>query len=170
MQPDASAEAPLGDSCQFLTFSLGSEAFGMDITSVREIIQHCPMTRVPQMPAFVRGVINLRGSVVPVIDLQARFDRAPATLGKKSCIVIFDAQRDGERVELGLLVDSVSAVIELPAERVEPAPRFGASVRREFIRGMGKLGDRFVVLLDPDRALDVDEMALACEAAQSAPA
>ncbi len=91
------------------------------------------------MPGFVRGVINLRGAVVPVIDLQARFGRAPAQIGQKTCIVIFDSQREGERVELGLLVDAVSEVIDIAAEAIEPPPNFGTSVRRDFIRGMGKL-------------------------------
>jgi purine-binding chemotaxis protein CheW len=156
----------LNGASQFLTFSLGDEVFGMDIATVREIIQHGPMTPVPLMPAFVRGVINLRGSVVPVIDLQARFGRAPAVVGKKTCIVIFDAIRSQERVELGLLVDAVSEVIEIAHDQIEPAPDFGTPVRRDFIRGMGKVDGRFVVLLEPDRALDVDEMAQACERSQ----
>lgn len=93
---------------QYLTFSLGDEVFAMDIRTVREIIQHAAMTVVPLMPNFVRGVINLRGAVVPVIDLQSRFGRAAAVLGKKTCIVIFDASTEGEKMELGLMVDSVS--------------------------------------------------------------
>ncbi len=151
---------------QYLTFWLGSEVFGMDIRTVREIIQCGPMTSVPLMPAFVRGVINLRGSVVPVVDLNARFSRRPATLCKKSCIVIFDALRGGERVELGLLVDAVSEVIKIAAADIEPPPDFGSAVRRDFIRGIGKVGARFVLLLEPDRALDVQEMADLCESAQ----
>lgn len=152
---------------QFLTFLLGKEVFAMDIRTVREIIQYGPMTTVPLMPDFVRGVINLRGAVVPVIDLHARFGRPPAQVGKKTCIVIFDAVREGERVELGLLVDAVSEVIEIAPEQVEPAPSFGASVRRDFIRGMGKVGTRFVIILDPDKAFDVNDMAQLCEAAQA---
>ena len=152
---------------QFLTFQLGKETFAMDIRTVREIIQVGPMTVVPLMPDFVRGVINLRGAVVPVIDLHARFGRAPAQIGKKTCIVMFDAVREGERVELGLLVDSVSEVVEIAPEQIEPAPSFGASVRRDFIQGMGKLGPRFVIILDPDKALDVNDMAQLCEAAQA---
>ena len=151
---------------QYLTFTLGEEVFAMDIRTVREIIQYGPMTTVPLMPGFVRGVINLRGAVVPVIDLQARFGRPAAHIGKKTCIVIFDAVRDGERVELGLLVDAVSEVIEIAAEQIEPPPNFGASVRRDFIRGMGKVASRFVIILEPDKAFDVSEMAQLCEAAQ----
>jgi purine-binding chemotaxis protein CheW len=158
------ADPPL----QCLTFLLGEEAFALDIRSVREIIQHVQMTPVPLMPNFVRGVINLRGVVVPVIDLQARFSGPAASIGKKTCIVIFDCMRDTERVELGLLVDAVSEVIDIAASDIEPPPNFGASVRRDFIRGMGKVGKRFVIILDPDKAFDVNEMASLCEASQVA--
>ena len=151
---------------QFLSFTLGSELFAMDIRTVREINQHGSMTPVPLMPNFVRGVINLRGAVVPVIDLQARFGRGSCAVGKKTCIVIFDAQRDGERVELGLMVDAVSEVISLEPAQIEPPPQFGGATRRDFIAGMGKRGERFLVLLDPDRALDIDEMAALCESSQ----
>ena len=164
----ATGPAPTELPLQCLLFLLGEEAFALDISSVREIIQQGQMTPVPLMPNFVRGVINLRGAVVPVIDLQARFGRPAATLGKKTCIVIFDSQREGERVELGLLVDAVSEVVDIPMADIEPPPNFGGSVRRDFIRGMGKLGQRFVVILDPDKALDVGEMAGLCEANQAA--
>ena len=153
-------------AAQFLTFTLGKEVFAMDIRTVREIIQHGPMTTVPLMPGFVRGVINLRGAVVPVIDLQARFGRVPAIVGKKTCIVIFDSVRDGERVELGLMVDAVSEVIDIAPDQIEPPPNFGTSVRRDFIQGMGKVDNRFVVILEPDKAFDVNEMADLCESAQ----
>jgi len=119
------------------------------------------------MPAFVRGVINLPGAVLPVIDLQARFGRPPAEVDKKTCIVIFDALRNGERVELGLLVDAVSAVVDIAPSDVEPAPDFGAAIKRDFIRGIGKVGPRFVVILEPDRAFDVDEMTQLCERADA---
>lgn len=151
---------------QFLTFLLGKEVFAMDIRTVREIIQYGPLTLVPLMPDFVRGVINLRGAVVPVIDLHARFGRPVAEIGKKTCIVIFDAVRDGERTELGLLVDAVSEVVDIAEHQIEPPPSFGTAVRRDFIQGMGKLGERFVIILAPERAFDVDDMARLCEASQ----
>ncbi len=151
---------------QYLTFWLGDEALALDIRNVREIIQHGPMTRVPLMPAFVRGVINLRGAVVPVIDLNARFGRPPAQVGKKTCVVIFDALRDGERTELGLMVDAVSEVVDLADDEIEPPPDFGTSVRRDFIQGLGKLGERFVILLEADKAFDMDEMAQLCAISQ----
>ena len=172
MRTDASVNRGAGvaataeSAAQFLTFTLGEEVFAMDIRTVREIIQYGPMTTVPLMPGFVRGVINLRGSVVPVIDLQARFGRPPADVGKKTCIVIFDTVRDRERIELGLLVDAVSEVIDIAPEAIEPPPNFGASVRRDFISGMGKIEGGFIILLEPERALDVDEMARLCESAQ----
>ncbi len=165
---DGASAAPGGDSKEgghFLTFLLGDGMFATDIRIVREIIQHGPMTAMPLMPHFVRGVINLRGAVVPVIDLHARFGQGPASLGKKSCIVMVEVQRDGERQALGLLVDAVSAVVEIPAAAIETAPDFGAPVRRDFIRAMGRVGQRFVVILAPEKTFDIDEMARLCEAA-----
>jgi purine-binding chemotaxis protein CheW len=147
---------------QYLTFLLGEEVFALDIRSVREIIQVCPMTPVPLMPSFVRGVINLRGAVVPVIDLQARFGRTPAVIGKKTCIVIYDCSTATERIDLGLLVDAVSEVLDIPVDAIEPPPNFGTSVRRDFIQGMGKLGERFAIILEPSRAFDVDDIAALC--------
>ena len=152
-----------GPALQYLTFTLGDEVFAMDIRSVREIIQYGAMTAVPLMPEFVRGVINLRGAVVPVIDLQSRFGREVAQVGKKTCIIIFDASRDGEKMELGLLVDAVSEVIEISNAHIEPPPQFGASIRRDFIRGMGRVGGGFIVILEPERALDIEDMALLVE-------
>lgn len=162
----SAAVAPTDMSGQYLTFAVGSEQFAMDIRTVREIIQYAPMTTLPLMPGFVRGVINLRGAVVPVIDLHARFGRPPAQIGKKTCIVIFDARHDGDRVELGLLVDAVSEVIDIAADQIEAPPNFGAAVRRDFIRGMAKQEDRFLIVLEPDRAFDIGEMSELCDAAQ----
>lgn len=154
-----------GPTLQYLTYSLGDEVFAMDIRSVREIIQYSAMTVVPLMPEFVRGVINLRGSVVPVIDLQSRFGRDTARVGKKTCIIIFDASNGGEKLELGLMVDSVSEVIEIADADIEPPPQFGASIRRDFIRGMGKVDGAFIVILEPERALDIEDMAALAEQA-----
>jgi len=168
MKPDApsqgghSGQPGASEGGHFLTFLIGDEVFATDIRIVREIIQHGPMTAMPLMPAFVRGVINLRGAVVPVIDLQARFGRAPAAVSRKSCIVMVETVREGERTELGLLVDAVSAVVEISAAAIEPPPSFGATVRGDFIRAMGRLGNGFVVILAPDRAFDIDEMASLC--------
>jgi len=154
------AETP-GDeaAAQYLTFLVGDEVFAMEISAVREIIQHGAVTPVPLMPNFVRGVINLRGSVVPVIDMKSRFGWGRAEVGKKTCIIIFDAIHSGERVELGLMVDAVSEVVDIPGSKVEPPPQFGGAIRHEFIRGMGKLDGRFVIILEPQRALDIEKMA-----------
>lgn len=157
--PSGSPEAAV----HYLTFSLDNQAFAMDIRSVREIIQYGPMTTVPLMPAFVRGVINLRGAIVPVIDLRSRFGRSAGVVGEKTCIVIVESLRDGERIELGLMVDGVSEVIEFTREQVEPPPDFGTALRHDFMRGMVKLSNRFVIILDPERAFDIDEMASLCE-------
>lgn len=152
---------------QYLTFVLSSEVFAMDIRTVREIIQHGAMTAVPLMPDFVRGVINLRGAVVPVIDLQARFGRGLAKVGNKTCVIVIDASRDGEKMELGLMVDAVSEVIDIAKTDIEPPPQFGTTIQRDFIYGLGKVDGEFVVILDPDRALNIDDMALIAERAQA---
>ena len=123
---------------------------------------------VPLMPSFVRGVINLRGAVVPVIDLQSRFGRTLTQAGKKTCIIIFDASADSEKMELGLMVDAVSEVIEIAPTQIEPPPQFGTSIQRDFIRGMGKVDGRFIVILEPERALNIDDMALIAQKAQTA--
>ena len=153
---------------QYLTFALSNEVFAIDIRCVREIIQHGSMTAVPLMPDFLRGVINLRGAVVPVIDLQARFGREPAQVGNKTCIIVMDASRDGEKMELGLMVDAVSEVVDIPRNLIEPAPQFGTSIARDFINGLGKVNGEFVVILDPDRALNIDDMAQIAAQAHSA--
>ena len=163
----SAAVAAVQSTAQYLTFLLADGVFAMDIATVREIIQHGQLTTVPLMPTFVRGVMNLRGAVVPVIDLQARLGKAATTVGKKTCVIIFDAQRDNERVELGLMVDAVSEVIEIPASEIEPPPQFGSAIKRDFIKGMGKVAGKFVIILDPERALDVDEMADLVERAQT---
>ena len=153
---------------QYLTFVLNHEVFAIDIRCVREIIQHGSMTAVPLMPDFLRGVINLRGAVVPVIDLQARFGREPAQVGNKTCIIVMDASRDGEKMELGLMVDAVSEVVDIPRNLIEPPPQFGTSIARDFINGLGKVNGEFVVILDPDRALNIDDMALIAAQAHNA--
>jgi purine-binding chemotaxis protein CheW len=148
---------------QYLTYTLDDEVFAMDIRSVREIIQYANMTTVPMMPVFVRGVINLRGQVVPVIDLQSRLGRSVSRVGKKTCIIIFDAVSDGEKVAIGLMVDAVSEVIEILDTDIEPPPQFGASIRKDYIRGMGKVGAEFIVILEPEKALSIEDMAMLAE-------
>jgi purine-binding chemotaxis protein CheW len=154
-----------GAISQYLTFHLGAEKFALDIRCVREIIQHSAMTLVPLMPVFIRGVINLRGAVVPVIDLQARFGRQSADVGKKTCIIIFEAKREDSDVTLGLMVEAVSEVLDIAPQDIEPPPEFGTAIHRQFIQGMGKVGTEFIVILAPERAMDMDAMAAETEQA-----
>ncbi|MGQ0710947.1 MAG: chemotaxis protein CheW [Rhodoferax sp.] len=153
------ARAGEGEVLQCLTFVLADEVFAMDIRTVREIIQHAPMTVVPLMPAFVRGVINLRGAVVPVIDLRSRFGRGCTSISKKSSVVIFDPRRHGAAQVLGLLVDAVSEVIDISPSAIEATPSFGTTIAREYLRGYGKVDADFIPIIDTERALDMDVMA-----------
>ncbi|KAB7764850.1 chemotaxis protein CheW [Xanthomonas maliensis] len=146
-------------AAQYLTFQLENETFATSILGIREIIQYRTPTPVPAMPACVRGVINLRGAVVPVVDLQTRLGRADSAVGKRSCIVILATEQAQGSQVIGVLVDAVNAVIELADQDIEPAPAFGTHIRRDLLRGMGKVGERFVVLLDMDQVLRVDEIA-----------
>ena len=151
-------DSTISGICQYLTFDLGGEEFALDIASVREIIQFAQLTSVPLMPDFVRGVINLRGAVVPVIDLQRRLGRSRSMVGKKTCIIIFETQRADKEVTLGLMVDAVSEVVDIALTDIEPAPEFGTIIHRNFIQGMGKVAGEFIVILNPDRAMDIEEM------------
>lgn len=144
---------------QYLTFMLGGEIYAIGILSIKEIIEYGQLTEVPRMPPSIRGVINLRGSVVPVIDLGARFGKPAAAAGRRTCIVIIEIDTDEGQQVVGIMVDAVNEVLDIPAEEIEPAPNFGAHIRADFIRGMGKINGRFVILLDTRRVLSVDEMA-----------
>jgi len=154
------AVAEREDQQQYLTFLLGGEMFAIGILNIKEIIEYGNLTTVPMMPEFIRGVINLRGAVVPVVDLSARFGRRPSEITRRSCIVIIEVEAGGEKQDVGVVVDSVSEVLEIPPADIEPAPSFGAKIRADFISGMGKVGGRFVIILDVDKVLSVDEMAL----------
>jgi purine-binding chemotaxis protein CheW len=145
-----------GQAAQYLTFMLGGEAFGIGIMAVKEIIEFGGITDVPMMPESIRGVINLRGAVVPVMDLAARFGRPQTVPGKRTCIVIVElAGEDGHRLT-GVVVDAVSAVLDIPAADIEPAPSFGTRIRGDFIAGMGKVNGRFVILLNVGQVLALD--------------
>lgn len=153
------APAADGAALQYLTFSLGGEMFAIDIRGIKEIIEYGGLTTVPMMPGFIRGVINLRGAVVPVVDLSVRFGREPTVLGRRTCIVIIEVGTDRGWQDIGVVVDAVSEVLEIPQAGIEPPPQFGTRVRSEFIAGMALLPAGFVILLDVDRALSVDDMA-----------
>ncbi|WP_233202938.1 chemotaxis protein CheW [Chitinimonas sp. BJB300] len=144
---------------QYLTFRVGGEIYALEIIHIKEIIEYGGLTEVPMMPRFLRGVINLRGAVVPVIDLAVRFGRATTEIGKRSCIVIVEAEYGDDWHDLGVIVDSVEEVLELRPEDIEPPPAFGAQLRSEFIRGMGKIEGRFVIVLALEHVLSIDEMA-----------
>ena len=143
---------------QYLTFGLGTETFAIGITAIREIIEYASLTEVPMMPAYVRGVINLRGAVVPVLDLPVRFGKAASAVNKRTCIVIIDVMLGSHQHVLGLVVDAVNAVLDIPASDIEPPPAFGASVRTEFIHGMVKINSKFVIVIDVDHVLAADEV------------
>jgi len=145
---------------QYLTFKLGDEIFALDITQVREVLDFTSVTRVPRTPEFMRGVINLRGSVVPVVDLRLKFGMTRTESSVNTCIIITEVTVDGDRTVLGALADSVQEVIDLVSGEVSPAPRIGTRINTEFIRGMGKRDDRFIILLDIDRVFSTDELAL----------
>jgi len=145
------------EQSQYLTFLLGGETFAIGILAIKEIIEFNQLTTVPMMPRFVRGVINLRGAVVPVIDLAARFGRGATTESKRTCIVIVEMESAGERQVVGVLVDAVNEVLDIPAADIEPAPSFGARVRSDFIAGMGKVKGKFVIILSVDHVLSVEE-------------
>ena len=140
----------------------------MGILAIKEIIEYANLTKVPMMPEYVRGVINLRGSVVPVIDLSIRFGKESSSVTKRTCIVIIEIEASGERHVLGVVVDAVNAVLDIPASEIEPPPAFGARIRTDFIQGMGKVNGKFVILLDVNHTLAVDEMQALAETAQDA--
>jgi purine-binding chemotaxis protein CheW len=152
----AAVERP--DQSQYLTFVLGKETFAVGILIIKEILEYEEPTDVPMMPAFVRGVVNLRGAVVPVIDLSARFGRPSAAVTKRTCIVIIETALNEVRQVLGVVVDAVNEVLEIAATDIEPPPDFGTSIRTDFIQGMGKVRDKFVIILKVDSVLSTDEM------------
>lgn len=156
--PALASPPAAGMPTQYLTFSLASETFAIGILAIKEIIEYRGITSVPMTPDCVRGVINLRGAVVPVVDLQARFGKRPSPAGKRTCIVIVETTIEGHSHIIGVVVDAVSEVLDIPASEIEPPPSFGAQVARDFIAGMGKVRGRFVILLDVDSVLSLDDI------------
>ncbi len=147
------SEASSSSLVQHLGFFVGGEEYAVDLLRVKEIIQYAPVTRVPAMPPAVRGVINLRGRVVPVIDLALHFGGAETPITRWTCIVMLDLAVSDEQGVVGILVDSVTKVIELSAGDIEPPPAFGTRARIDFLRGMGKVDTRFILILDEDQLL-----------------
>src|SRR5665647_336838 len=147
------------DQQQYLTFMLGGETYAMGILAIKEIIEYGNLTEVPRMPHFIRGVINLRGAVVPVIDLSSRFGKQTTKVTRRTCIVIIEVTTGNETQDVGVMVDAVNAVLEIPPQEIEPPPSFGANIRADFISGMGKVNGKFVIILNIHHVLSVDEMA-----------
>lgn len=145
---------------QYLTFKLDNEIYAMDITTVREVLDIIQITKVPRMPDFMCGVINLRGGVVPVVDLKLKFGLEAAESLKETCIVIIEVVLDGEETILGILVDSVQEVISLEPEQIDPPPRIGTRLKTEFIRGMGKKDTEFIIILETIKVFSAKELAI----------
>lgn len=143
---------------QYLTFMLSGETYAISILRIKEIIQYGQLTEVPRMPDFIRGVINLRGAVVPVIDLSARFGKSPTAIGRRNCIIIIEVAVGDEIQSVGVMVDAVNAVLDIPASEIEPAPTFGTHIRADFIAGMGKIDGKFVIILNIQHVLSMDDM------------
>ena len=154
----AAAQVLASQPQQYLTFVLGGEIFAIGILAIKEIIEYTGITDVPMMPPYLRGVINLRGAVVPVVDLSVRFGKPANAATKRTCIVIIEIQIGNDRHDIGLVVDAVNAVLDIPASEIEPPPSFGTHIRTDFIHGMGKVNGKFVILLELDHILAFEEM------------
>ncbi|WP_027184898.1 chemotaxis protein CheW [Desulfovibrio inopinatus] len=143
---------------QYLTFTLEREQFALNIGSVREVLELTNITKVPRTPEFIRGVINLRGRAVPVVDLRMKFGMGETQRTVNTCIIIVEVELDGERTILGALADSVQEVYEMEPGSIDPPPRMGTRVKADFIRGMGKSGDQFIIILDIDKVFSAEEL------------
>jgi len=164
------AETNKIDMNQYLTFKLDDEVFGLAIGKVREVLDFTTVTRVPRTPEYMRGVINLRGSVVPVVDLHMKFGLAQTEKTVNTCIIIVEIDIEGEVTILGALADSVQEVVELEPDQIEAAPKIGTKLNTEFIKGMGKREEQFVILLDIDKVFSHDELSQVQRAEVQAPA
>ncbi len=151
---------------QYLTFAVEDEEYAIEILRVREILVYSSLTKVPRAPKFIAGIMNLRGSVVPVVDLRIKLDLPPTVITGTTCVVIVDISSDGRSATVGLLADDVRQVMELAPDDVEPAPSFGTRIDLAFLRGMGDLGDRFALILDIDRLLTALDLMAAAAAAE----
>ena len=152
-EPEAGLEV-----AQYLTFLLSGEMYAVQILHVKEIIDYQPVTMIPKMPDFIHGVTNLRGAVVPVINLAARFAKASSKHSKRTCIIVMELQENDSRRDIGVVVDAVSEVIEISAKDIEPSPAFGARIRFDFIQGIGNVADKFLIILNVPKVLSISEM------------
>jgi purine-binding chemotaxis protein CheW len=152
--------AETAGTTQYLTYKLADEVFALDIGKVREVLDFTTVTKVPRTPEFMRGVINLRGSVVPVVDLRLKFGMPKTEKTVDTCVIITEVTVDNETAVLGALADSVQEVLDLEADHIEPAPKIGTRLRTEFIKGMGKHNGNFIIILDIDRVFSAEDLAL----------
>ena len=152
------SSAVVNETKQYLTFKLSDEVFGVDVAQVREILDYVKITKVPQTPDFMRGVINLRGSVVPVVDMNLKFGMDKTERTVNTCIVVVEVKLGDETAVLGALVDSVQEVFEIEPQNIEPAPRIGTKLNTEFIKGMGKREEKFIIILDIDKVFSSEEL------------
>ena len=149
------------ETSQYLTFKLEDEVFALEIAKVREVLDFTLIAKVPQTPEFMLGVINLRGTVVPVVDMRLKFAMTRTETTVHTCIIIVEIEVDGENTVLGALVDSVQEVMDLDPEQIEPAPRIGTRLNTKFIKGMGKRDNQFIIILDIDKVFSSDELSMA---------
>jgi purine-binding chemotaxis protein CheW len=148
------------ETSQYLTFKLEDEVFALDIAKVREVLDFTLIAKVPQTPDFMLGVINLRGTVVPVVDMRLKFGMTRTETTVNTCIIIVEIEIDGENTVLGALVDSVEEVMDLDPDQIEPAPRIGTRLNTKFIKGMGKRDNHFIIILDIDKVFSVDDLVM----------
>jgi len=153
--------ASITETGQYLTFRLDSETYALDISKVREVLDFTMITKVPQTQDFMLGVINLRGSVVPVIDMRLKFGMSRTEATVNTCVIIVEIEIEGETTVIGALADSVQEVLELDPDHIEPPPRIGARLKAQFIRGMGQRDGQFIIVLDIDKAFSAEELAIA---------
>jgi purine-binding chemotaxis protein CheW len=156
------------DSCQYVTFSLGDELFGVEVTRTREILSLTPVTKVPQTPDYLLGVINLRGQVVPVVDMRLKLGLPAGPETEDTCIIVVEVQIDGEPIVVGALADAVREVLEIRSDQIEPPPRLGTRLKTEFITGMGKLDEQFMILLNIDRIFNSEDLVFVQDSSQRA--
>lgn len=148
----------INEATQFLTFRLQDEIYAVDVANIREILDFTTVTKVPRTPSFMRGVINLRGNVVPVIDMKLKFGMSDTEKTVNTCIIVMEVSMDDETVVLGCLADAVQEVLDLDPEQIEPAPRIGMRLNTDFIKGMGKHNEQFIIILDITRIFSCDEL------------
>ena len=161
--------AGITESTQYLTFKLEDEVFALDITKVREVLEFSTVTKVPRVPEFMRGVINLRGSVVPVLDMRMKFGMSKTEKTVNTCVIIVEIIIDSDPIMLGALADSVQEVMDIDADKIEPPPKIGTKLRTDFIKGMGKHNEEFVIILDIDKVFSTDELSLVQDVKESMP-